>query len=127
MKLFDNGVYFWEDLVLGMVKALVSEARNRLEEDGVDTYDEILHKIDENCVNRDVVTYLVRVATDFHKSGYFKHNSEDEGFDLFFDLYYGKYRKGMNKLLFNKYSDEFSNRTPMISDSIYDDVRVFFE
>lgn len=113
MKVYDNGVFMWDNIVLGMCKGLVAEAIRRDKEEE-NNYAEVINKIDETTIDRQVVEYFVKTAKHFYDIGVLKESSD--GFDFFFQLYDGIIPY-----------DTFSDRTPMINISIYDDVRVFFE
>lgn len=116
MKLYDNGIFMWDNLVLGMCRGLVAEAIRRYQEDDLhcEDIDAMIDKIDETTIDRDVVEYFVHTVKYFYDIGVLKESSD--GFDFFFQLYIGKIPY-----------EHFSDNRPEVSISIYDDIRVFFE
>ena len=105
MKIYDNGVFMWEDVVLGMARAMVELA---------DNFAEVY--VDETAIDRDVINLLVETARHFNHQNYFKEYTTEEGRNLFYDLYYGKI----------PYKN-FSDKSILVGESIYDDIRIFFE
>lgn len=133
MNIYDNKCYEWDDLYLGMAKGLICEARAILEDTDNGKYDDILAMIDETCLDDSVVNMIVKAGYAYNKIA--KHHmdkgyEEDEGFDLFFDLYYGDspYYESDSELkeFYDTYSKMFQ-KTPSIKESIHGDIRVFFE
>lgn len=135
MKLYDNGCYMWDGLVLGMAKALICEARTRLDEEDNHKYDDILADIDENCIDTMVVDLLVSTARAYCRASLLHSEDdeamEEEGFDLFYDLYMcTEHHLLQDREEVNKFYNEFQRifeRTPSIGESVDGDIRVFFE
>ena len=135
MNLFDNGCYMWDGLVLGMARALISEAEHILDEEDCHIYDSILNKIDETCIDPLVVDLLVITAREYCRAGLLNNTTDEdmqeEGFDLFYDLYLGnKHHLLQDNDNANKFYDKYQKifeRTPNIGESVDGDIRVFFE
>lgn len=135
MNLYDNGCYMWDGLVLGMARALISEAQNILDDEDCHIYDNILNLIDENCIDVSAVDLLVSAAREYCKVGLLHNEDEDykidEGFDLFYDLYLGnKHHLLQENEITNEFYEKYQKifeRTPNIGESVDGDVRVFFE
>lgn len=135
MNLFDNGCYMWDGLVLGMARALISEAEHILDEEDCHIYDSILNKIDENCIDTQAVDLLVHTAREYCKAGLlcneFEEDKQVEGFDLFYDLYFGnKHHLLQENEITNEFYEKYQKifeRTPNIGESVDGDIRVFFE
>ena len=135
MNLFDNGCYMWDGLVLGMARALISEAEHILDEEDCHIYDSILYKIDESCIDTQAVDLLVHTARTYCEAGLlcneFEEDKQEEGFDLFYDLYFGNQHhllqdNEITNEFYEKYQKIFE-RTPNIGESVDGDIRVFFE
>ena len=136
MKLFDNGCYMWDGLVLGMARGLVSEAKRILQEEDIHDYDDIMNDIDETCIDSLTVDFFIHIAREYCNAGLL-HNTdeegkEEEGFDLFNDLYFGTQHHLLQSDdtvidFYDKYQAKFGNSTPSIGESIHEDIRVFFE
>lgn len=97
MELYDNGCYMWDNLVLGMARALIGEAKEVLYEEDNHTYDDYLPNIDENSIDNSALEVLVNTAKAYCKAGLLVNKNDDEytideGIDLFFDLYFGNNR-----------------------------------
>lgn len=133
MKLYNNNCYEWDDLYLGMAKGLICEARCLLEDDGNSKYDDILANIDETCLDDSAVNLIVKAGYAYNKVAKMRMGTdyeEEEGFDLFFDLYFGDspYYEADSELkeFYHTYSKLF-DKTPSIGESVDGDIRVFFE
>lgn len=135
MKIYDNGCYMWEKIVLGMARAMVSEAKTILQGENGDRYNEIIDKIDENAIDKNALILLVKTATAYCKAGLLKNTTnegmQDEGVDLFFDLYFGNNHHLLRENdsaneFYEKYQRIFE-KSLTIGESVDDDIRVFFE
>jgi len=139
MKIYDNGCYMWDKLVFGMARAMVSEAKTILQEENGNKYDKIIDKIDENAIDKSALDLLVKTVTAYCKAGLLKNTTEyalqDEGVDLFFDLYFGNnhhlireavQKNDRAKEFYEKYQRVFE-KSLTIGESVDDDIRVFFE
>ena len=135
MKIYDNGCYMWEKIVFGMARAMVSEAKTILQEENGDKYNEIIDKIDENAIDKNALILLVKTATAYCKAGLLKNTTnegmQDEGVDLFFDLYFGNNHHLLRENdsaneFYEKYQRVFE-KSLTIGESVDDDIRVFFE
>lgn len=135
MKIYDNGCYMWEKIVFGMARAMVSEAKTILQEENGDKYDEIIDKIDENAIDKNALILLVETATAYCKAGLLENTTnegmQDEGVDLFFDLYFGNNHHLLRENdsaneFYEKYQRIFE-KSLTIGESVDDDIRVFFE